>query len=143
MVHKSRRPRKTKPTPPKEHQWKKGQSGNPLGARLHNPETKALKNLTKQELIDIGNLIVKGDIESLTAIRDSVKTGGKGVSVLSVWIASVAMRSIESGDMHALDILLNRLIGKVKDDVTLTSFSHNMPQVVVTLPSNGREAKEE
>lgn len=143
MVGKPRRPRMgPKPVPPKDKQWKKGQSGNPLGGKLHSPEVKKLKNLTKQELIDIGNLIVKGDIKALSALRDAVKDGGEGVSVLSAWIASVAMRSIEAGDMHALDILLNRLIGKVKDDVSVTGLTTNIPQVVVTLPSNGREAKD-
>ncbi len=55
-------------------------------------------------------------------------------------IASVAVRIIQGGDMHALDILLNRLVGKVKDEV-MQQMEIRTPQVIVTLPDNGRSAK--
>ncbi len=114
--------------------FKKGKSGNPAGKAKDPPELKKLKNLTKQELADIGSLIVKGDYVALRALAKA-----PGATVLQRMLASIAMRIIEKGDMHSLDILLNRMVGRVKEEVALTG---NVPQVVVNLPPNGREAKE-
>lgn len=122
-----------KPRPP--HLWKKGQSGNPLGRAIEDPATRVIRNLTKSELVDVGNLVVKGDYEALKALAKAPKA-----TVLQRMLASVAVKIIERGDMHSLDILLNRMVGRVKEEVALTS---NIPQVVVNLPSNGREAKED
>lgn len=121
--------------PPVETRWKKGQSGNPAGKPPDPPELKALKNLTKKELVDVANIIIKGNTDELLGLKDD-----PDASVLQVMIASIAVRVIKKGDMAALDILLNRLIGKVKDEVE-HSGSMNLPQVVVKLPSNGKEAK--
>lgn len=118
----------------KRHLWKKGQSGNPQGARLHDPVARAIKNLTKAELVEVGNLVIKNDIVEL---RKLVKS--KDASVLKVWIANVCLRGIERGDVAALDVLLNRLIGRVKEDI---AFTTNLPQVTINLPSNGREVKD-
>lgn len=121
--------------PPKHTRWKKGQSGNPLGGAAISPETRALRNLTKAELVDVGNLVIKGDFDTLKALARAPKA-----TVLQRMLASVAVKIIDKGDMHSLDILLNRMVGRVKEEVTLTS---NVPQVVVNLPANGREAKED
>jgi hypothetical protein len=119
------------PHPP----WKPGQSGNPLGGKMHDPALKAIKNLTKAELVTIGNLIIKRDIKALKEVIDS-----KDATVLQVMLASVAEKIIRQGDMHALDILLNRLVGKVKDEI-MHQGEINTPQIIVTLPDNGRSAK--
>lgn len=116
--------------------WKKGQSGNLLGGKLHDPEMRAIKNLTKSELVTIANLIIKNDFETLQKLAKQ----NKGTSVLQRMIASVAVRIVSSGDMHALDILLNRLVGKVKDEI-MQQMEIKTPQVIVTLPDNGRSAK--
>src|SRR4051812_49404796 len=114
--------------------YKKGQSGNPAGRAPDPPELKKLKNLTKAELVDVGNLVIKGDHEALKRLAKAPKA-----TVLQRMLASVAVKIIEKGDMHSLDILLNRMVGRVKEEVALTG---NIPQVVVNLPSNGREAKD-
>lgn len=108
-----------------KHAFKKGQSGNPQGGRAHNAEEKALKKLTKEELIEIGNIIVKGDMDQLKAIAKDPKA-----SVIQVMIASVAAKTIAKGDMHALDILLNRLVGKVKDEIDLTGTFKPAPVTI-------------
>jgi hypothetical protein len=115
--------------------YKKGQSGNPNGRPHDPPELKKLKNLTKAELVDVGNMVVKGDFEALKRLAKNPKA-----TVLQRMLAAVAQKVIEKGDMHSLDILLNRMVGRVKEEVALTS---NIPQVVVNLPSNGREAKDD
>lgn len=129
---------KNAPPPPVENRWKPGQSGNPAGRAPEPPELKALKNLTKKELVDIGNMVIKGDVVKLQKICDDQEE-----SVLRVMIARVCMKVIAKGTMAELDILLNRLIGKVKDEVehSGSGLLGAAPQVIVTLPSNGREAK--
>ncbi len=125
------------PTPPPERsRWKKGQSGNPAGGKKHDPALKRLKNLTKTELIDIGNLVIKGNIVELKAIAKN-----PDATVIQTMLASVAVKIIEKGDMSALDVLLNRLVGKVKEEIHASIDQANPPQIIVTLPSNGREAK--
>lgn len=126
-------------TPPKtDHliKWKKGQSGNPNGRPAVPPELKILTHLTKQELVEVGNLVIKGDIKELER-----KTKDKSATVLQTMLASIAQRVIRDGDAVALDRLLDRFIGKVKDEVHFTGDVLNMPQIIVNLPSNGREVK--
>lgn len=119
---------------PKPWQFQKGESGNPLGAKLHDPEIKQLKSLTKKELVEIGNLIIKGNIADLKAVSKAETS-----TVLHTMLASVAARIISKGDMAALDVLLNRLVGKVKDEVH-HGGEVRLPQVVISLPSNRKEA---
>lgn len=114
---------KHKLTPEMEvKKFKKGQSGNPLGGQLHNKELKAIRNLTEDEMIEIGSLVVKGSIDELKRIKDDPKT-----TVLKAMMASVAIKTIAKGDAQALEVLLNRLVGKVKDkvEVTSTNINHN------------------
>jgi len=117
--------------------WKKGQSGNPEGGRKHDPAMRAIKNLTKSELVTVGNLIIKNNYKALLALAKA-----DDATVLQRMLATVAVRIVQNGDMHALDILLNRLVGKVKDEV-MQQMEIRTPQVVVTLPDNGRSAKQE
>lgn len=114
--------------------WKKGQSGNPGGRTKESPELKKIKNLTRIELVEVGNLIIKNDMKALRAVKKDPKA-----SVLKVMIAAIADKAVKNGDMYKLDLLLNRLIGKVTDKLEVEGVS--APQVIVTLPSNGREVK--
>lgn len=108
------------PKPPPLHsRFKKGEVANPLGGRAHNPALKRLKNLTEDEMVEIGSMIVKGSIDELKAIGNNPKAG-----VLKMMMASVALNTIKKGDAHALEILLTRLIGKPKDRVEVVSTSH-------------------
>lgn len=119
------------------HQFKKGKSGNPLGGKLHDPEIKILKRLSKEELKEVGNLVLQNDMKALQAIGKP----DSGASVLKMMVAAVAVRVVQKGDMQALDILLNRLIGKVKDEVEHTGPNGAPAMVMLTMPANGSEAK--
>ncbi len=111
----------------------KGVSGNPNGRPALSPELKKFKNLTKKELVEVGNLVIKGDLDALRAVAKK-----PGATVLQIMLAAICIKVIQKGDMSTLDILLNRLVGKVRDEVHNTG---NASSVVVTLPSNGREVK--
>ena len=106
----------------KKHQIKKGEVRNPIGAGAHDPALRAVRFMTKDEMAEVGKLILDKDFQQLREMADSLKVNDgkkKNISVLKAMVASVAMRIISKGDMHALDILLNRLVGKVKDEVQL------------------------
>ncbi len=112
---------------------KGGPSPNPKG-RPPNLFNSQIKQLTAGELAEIANLIVKGNLPALKAIAKS-----ENATVIQVMVASVAVKIITKGDMAALDTLMNRIVGKVKEHVEVTGKS--APQVLVTLPSNGYEVK--
>ncbi len=129
-------PRKPKRggVPPKEHAFKPGNCANPLGGGAHDPVGRAIRNLTKKELQDIANLVIKGDLKALRALPKKA-----GTTVLQIMLASVCIKIIEKGDMSSLNTLLDRLIGKVKDDVVVSGNTN--ARVLITLPDNGRSAK--
>lgn len=100
--------------------YKPGQSGNPEGGRRHNKELRALRKMTKEQVAEIGELILKGNIKKLQAIVDSAgKMGKKNKSVLITWFAAVAIKAIAKGDARSLDIVLSRIIGKVPESIYL------------------------
>lgn len=102
----------------------KGVSGNPEGSRLHNPLTRAIKRLTAAEVAAIGALVLSKNVTGLRAVLESAKSDPDSKnSVLKTWIAAVAIKGIAKGDPHALDILLNRLIGKTADHIKISDPS--------------------
>lgn len=103
------------PNPSKKGQFKPGQSGNPQGGKLHNPELRAIKRLTSAEVAEIGSLIVKKNIAGLQAVAKDPES-----SALKVWMAAIAIKGIKSGDASKLDVLLNRITGKVKERIELS-----------------------
>jgi hypothetical protein len=117
---------------PIKPRWKKGESGNPRGRPPDDFGLRAIKMLTQEELATVANLILKNNVDALKAIGKDENS-----SVLKTMVAAVAVKIISNGDMHALDTLLNRLIGKVKDQINVTGVE--APQVILTIPSNGRE----
>jgi hypothetical protein len=62
------------------------------------------------------------------------------VPMIKRCIARILQQSEKHGDASRLESLLNRAIGKVADKVEHSGLQE--PRVVVTLPSNGREAKD-
>jgi len=104
-----------RPTDKNLKHWVKGQSGNPAGAKAHDPLKRALKRITQPEVHDVMTMILGCDLEGLQAV-----TKDKSSSVLRVWVASAAVKAINKGDLGALEILLNRLHGKPQERVKLS-----------------------
>jgi len=101
--------------------------------------------INKEEMEEIGKLILQGNIKKLEAIIDAAKKDGKkNQSVMKTMFASVALRAIAKGDATAMNHLLDRLIGKVPAPIQLSSPDGSMrPQVFLELPDNGRRAPPE
>lgn len=114
----------------------KGQIANPLGAAAHNKDVKIIRKLTCEDLETVISLIQFGKLNDLKAISQD-----RDANVLKIWIASIAVKAINKGDHAALNALLDRVIGKVKDkdaksiigDLSLLS------PVRVYVPKNGSE----
>jgi hypothetical protein len=126
---------KGNPHPPKEYQFKPGKSGNPGGKPVETEEQKRLRRLTKAELAECASWLVKGNIDQIRAIVKDPKA-----SILQVWVASLVIKSIEKGDADSWDKVMNRIVGKVKDEL---SVEGNAVRVNITLPKNGFEPKNE
>lgn len=112
MIKKMPGPKKV----PEGKRFKKGQSGNPLGAALHNQDLKKVRRLTHEQVAEVGSMILEGNIEGLESIRQNEDS-----SVLKVWFASVAMKAIMKGDANSLSVVLDRIVGKVKTQVEVES----------------------
>lgn len=120
---------------PKEHQFKKGHVANPTGINIP-AEERAFRNLTKQELVKIGNKIVQSTYEELvTFSKDDTKSG------IHRMVVAQALKAIEHRDTQAFESLMNRLIGKVRDEILHQGDVLNAPQIILTLPDNGRSVK--
>lgn len=106
-------------------------SRNPKG-RPPNFFNSQLKKLSANELEDIANLIVKGNYPALKELAKS-----KSATVIQVMLASACVKIIEKGDTYSLDCLLNRLVGKVKEEIKHTGIT--APQIIAYMPDNGRK----
>ena len=93
-----------------------------------------LRELTKAELLEVGSLIVKSNHSVIDQIKKS-----PNASTLHKMIAAVADSVIKDKNVQAFSVLMDRLVGKVKEQVEHSGSIEGMPQVIITLPSNGRE----
>lgn len=94
--------------------WKKGQSGNPKGRPPVKRELKNLKEQLKDDLEKYINELMKMELSQLKAIVED-KTG-QYTSFKQI-LASILYRAGSKGDPMRMDAILNRVIGKVKDEV--------------------------
>lgn len=88
----------------------KGQVSNPKGAGAVSPQVRAIRKITLEHIEEVADLILDGNLEKLKALASSPET-----SVLKVWIAKAAATGIQKGDLHSLDAILNRVLGKPKE----------------------------
>lgn len=116
--------------------FKPGHSGNRRGAAAHNAEVKRIRRMTHEEVAEIGSLILDGNLEKLMEVKVD-----RQASVLKIWMASVVVKSINKGDAHALDVLLNRITGKVKENIELTGSRGGPIELYMSMSPAQREAK--
>ncbi len=92
--------------------FQKGQTGNPNGRPVLSPEVKALRKITVEALEEIGDLILMGDRPKLQAIASSLTE-----PAIRVIYAKAAVNAMVKGDVASLELILNRVVGKVKEKV--------------------------
>lgn len=118
--------------------FKKGQSGNPQGGKLHNPEIKLIKRLSEKELVEVATFILGSKVNQIKARMKHPET-----TVLQGMVLGLAVKAMSRGDASSFNALMDRLLGKVKDHVAISgnvnSSVSGTSRVIISLPSNNRE----
>lgn len=113
-------PKKPLPKAAEKYKFKKGQSGNPNGARAHNPAVKALKKLTLETYREVVELVLTGNLTDLKAMAEDPAT-----PAVQVGIATAFMKAIKEGDYGVIERIAERIIGKIPDELKVTSNNVN------------------
>lgn len=116
----AKRGAKKLPEAMKKHAFKKGVSGNPEGGRVHNPAIRALTKLTIETYRECVELVCTGNLTDLKEMAENPKT-----SALQVGIATAFMKAIKSGDYTVIERIAERIIGKIPDELKVTSQNVN------------------
>lgn len=124
--------KKPLPKEAEKFKFKKGVSGNPQGARLHNPVVRALKKVTLETYCEVIDLVLTNNIAELKALAEDPKT-----SALQVGIAVAFMKAIKQGDYGVIERIAERIIGKVAENHNFTgNFHSQLVDWVATRNSN-------
>lgn len=113
----------------KKTQFKKGESGNPAGKPALDPKIKALKKLTAVELEEMINGLLSANEDELNKIDSSASE-----PYIRRIMVRILQRTYETGSMQQLDMILNRLIGKVKEHI-----QHTIVQPKILVRRDGSE----
>jgi hypothetical protein len=104
----------------KKHEFKKGVSGNPLGGKLHDPEKRALKNLTIETYREVIELVLTNNLTSIKEMIENKKT-----PALQVGIATAFLKAIKDGDYGVIERIAERIVGKIPDELNINSKNIN------------------
>lgn len=111
--------------------WKPGDpSPNPSGRPKLSDAERKLRRSTKEQIKEIGDIIINGSRVELEHILDNPGE----YSELQYQIACALKVSAEKGDWFTVDKILDRLIGKVQEDVAIS-----LPRPTVIDFGEGRE----
>lgn len=98
--------------PPEASRWKPGQSGNPAGGPALPPEVKEARRLNQKELeLSLNRWLFATAEESAAAKTDPT------TPMVDRVVIALLSTAAEKGCPQRLDLLLNRLIGKVVDRI--------------------------
>ncbi len=118
-----------KKLPPEGKRFKPGVSGNPGGKPKIPDDIKEARKLTQIELERTINALLFLDKESLQARIKDPKT-----PMIEMIAASIMAQAAVKGDHLRLDFILQRMIGKVKDQVEISQ-----PQPYIVRKLDGEE----
>ena len=104
----------------------KGQSGNPGG--------KPKGTLTKADVEKLFQKFAGKTKDELQLMVQDPKS-----TMLEIMVASVMVKAAKDGDAARLQFLLDRAVGKVKEQMEVEN-TILQPQIIVTLPDNKRSA---
>lgn len=100
------------PNPSPNTRFKPGETGNPQGRSLESAEVRKIRKLTNDEIAEVGTMLLDNNRAELEAIVKDPST-----PVLRLMIASVVATAMKKGDAGAMNILLDRMAGKIKQEV--------------------------
>src|SRR5689334_1629820 len=92
--------------------WKPGESGNPKGGPGYPQDIRDSRKVTQFELERAINALIHMPEGELAALMESPST-----TMFEKMIGSIILAGAGKGDQMRLDFILNRMIGKVKDQL--------------------------
>lgn len=120
-----------------EPRWKKGESGNPKG-RPQKPVLQLKKAGYKlHEINDTIQTLLNLTVEELKEVWDN-----PNATLLERTIASAIRKGIEKGNLDSVETLLNRVYGKPKDSLDVTTKGgviNNTPFTIKIIRTDGTE----
>lgn len=131
---------KYKPVPP--HKFPKGVSGNPSGRPKLPPHLAKIVLYGRGEINAIFSRYLRMTLPELEAVIADINT-----PMMDKWICKSISEGYKNGDLSAMNSMLDRMFGrmptlKLDDERPITDGPlGTAPQVVIMLPSNGKEAK--
>lgn len=96
--------------------------GRSRGGEAARKRVSAIKKLTIDQVAEIATTLVMGGIPELKNIRKDPEA-----TVLQVWFSSVVAKGITTGDGRSLDVILDRIIGKPKANITVSGNPDGAP----------------
>lgn len=99
------------PNPGPGKRIQKGQVLNPKGAGAHNPLVREIKKLTKETVAEMLQAILHSNPDEINNY--------KAKTLLEDWVLKGIIVAKRKGDLAPLNALLDRVIGKVKDNVAV------------------------
>lgn len=111
-----------KPGTPKTggRDFKPGQSGNPAGKPPMPPELKAIKALTPGFVKMIIAKFARMSKEEMGQLLMKPPGSEGAPNMMEIMIGSIVAKAAQDGDYSRLNFLLDRSIGKVKEQVDIT-----------------------
>ncbi len=109
-------------------QFKKGQTGNPNGRPTLPPEIRSLKKLTVKEFEELVSSLMHSSESDLDAIDKDPST-----PYIRRIVVQILKNTYKTGNMTQFDLILSRVIGKVKEKVELMG----KPSILIT--KDGRQ----
>lgn len=96
----------------KPHQFKPGHKGGP--GRPPDKLGRELRQLSQDEFREIANMVIRGNLDEVEEIAED-----RTQSVVKTMVARSILTAHAKGDFYQFDAILNRIIGKVSQTVTV------------------------
>lgn len=98
--------------PPIHSRFKKGQSGNPLGGKMHDPALRALRKMSKELYAEIVHMLMTSTLEEIKKAGEDPKT-----IAAKRFVCIAFAKAMQRGDYSTFRTILSEVIGKVPDEV--------------------------
>lgn len=96
--------------------WEKGESGNPKGRPKKLVPSMKIEGYKLTEINDTIQSIISMTVDELRMVWDNPKS-----TILEKTVAGALRKSLEKGNLESVETLINRVYGKPKEKVDLTS----------------------